>query len=65
MIIARLLYHRGVDQIIRQCVLEEEHKAVIQEAHLGAARGHFSRGIVAQNVIKKSLILSVLEFDSL
>ncbi|MCO5574484.1 hypothetical protein L7F22_028269 [Adiantum nelumboides] len=40
-VIARALYKKGIDQVIRRCVPEFEQSAVLQEAHYGQASGHF------------------------
>ena len=43
LIIAGALYKKGIDQIIRRCVLDEEQQEVLSEAHSGGSRGHLGR----------------------
>lgn len=40
-----------MDDVLHQCALEHEREYIIQEAHLGAARGHF----LVESTIKKIL----------
>ncbi len=55
MVIAGSLYRTGADQIIRRCVPEEEQKAVLQEAHLGTAGGHFSGEVRGRKILQAGL----------
>ena len=45
------LYKLGLDDILRRCALKDEIQDIIQEAHSGAAGGHFS----VETTIKKIL----------
>lgn len=36
-----MLYEKGIDQVIRMCVLDFEQVAILREAQEGLARGHF------------------------
>ena len=45
------LYKLGLDDVLRRCALEHEREDIIQEAHSGAAGGHFS----VETTIKKIL----------
>ena len=45
------LYKPGLDDDLRRCALEHEREDIIQEAHSGATRGHFS----VETTIKKIL----------
>jgi hypothetical protein len=35
------LYKLGLDDVLRRCALEHERDAIIEEAHVGLAGGHF------------------------
>lgn len=52
MIIAGALYRRGADQKIRRCVPDEEQRDVLQEAHCGMAREHFSGEITGRKIMQ-------------
>lgn len=55
LVIAGALYRKGVDQIIRRCVDEEEQKLVLQEAHQGVSGGHFSGEITGRKILQAGL----------
>ena len=55
LIIAESLYQRGIDQIIRRCVSEEEQEVVLREAHNGDAGGHFSGEITRRKIMQAGL----------
>ena len=55
LVIVGALYRKGIDQIIRRCVPEEEQKAVLQEAHQGIAGGHFCGKITGRKILQAGL----------
>ena len=55
MIIAGVLYKRGIDQVIRRCVPDFEKTIVLKEAHQGIAGGHFSREITGRKIFQAGL----------
>ena len=55
LVIAGSLYQRGIDQIIRRCVSEEEQEAMLRETHNGDAGRHFSREITRRKIMQASL----------
>ena len=42
LVIAWQLYKKGIDQVLRCCVLEHEKVAVLQEAHQEVFEGHYA-----------------------
>lgn len=50
-----LLYKMGPDQILRQCVLEEEIPGVLREAHEDVAGGHMGPDMTARKVLLAGL----------
>ena len=40
-LIAGHLYKMGPDEILRRCVLPNEQEHIMEEAHVGIARGHY------------------------
>ena len=55
LVIAGALYRKGIDQIIRRCVPDEEQQAVISEAHSGGSGGHFSGEITTRKILQAGL----------
>lgn len=55
LIIAEALYRRGIGQIIRRCVPDEEQSAVMREAHYGDSGGHFSGEIRGKKILQAGL----------
>ena len=41
-LIAGCLYKLGPDEVLRRCVMPHEKDAILKEAHLGTAGGHFA-----------------------
>ena len=41
-LIAGHLYKLGPNEVLRRCVMPHEKKAIVREAHSGAAGGHFA-----------------------
>ena len=55
LIIARILYKRGIDQVIKRCVFDFEQSTVLQEAHQGLANGHFLREVTRRKIFQAGL----------
>ena len=56
-LIARQLYKLGLDEILRRYVLEHERRRILEEAHVGVARGHY----VGKPTMQKVLITGILQ----
>ena len=54
-LINNLLYKMGPDQILRQCVLEEEIPKVLKEAHEGLVGGHMGLDTTARKILLAGL----------
>ncbi len=50
-IIRRKLYNQGQDQILRQCLHDDEILIVLQEMHKGVGGGHFLIDIIVRKVL--------------
>ena len=50
-LIAGHLYKLGPDEVLRRCVMLHEKKAIIREAHSGAAEGNFAGKSTAQKIL--------------
>ena len=46
-----LYFKRGVDMIIRRCVLESEQGKILQECHASPYGGHFARDKTAHKIL--------------
>ena len=46
-----LLYKMGPDQILQQCVMEEEIPKVLKEAHEGPTGGHMGPNTTARKIL--------------
>ena len=44
------LYKKGLDEVLRQCVLEQKRENIMHEAHHGPTRGHFQLNTTAKNI---------------
>ena len=53
--IARALYKKGTDQVIRRCVPDFEQSAILQEAHYGLARWHFLGHVTGKKILQAGL----------
>ena len=47
-----LLFRKGVDQIIRICVLEDEQGGIIDKCHASPYGGHFAGERIAQKILQ-------------
>lgn len=45
------LYHRGVDTVLRQCIIHEEAERIMNDCHSGACGGHLSGLATAQKIL--------------
>ena len=52
LIVGDALYHRGIDVVLRQCVIHEEAKLIMNDFHLGACGGHLSGLATAQKILR-------------
>ena len=44
------LYKMGLDEVLRQCVLEQERENIMHEVHYGPAGGNFQSDTTAKNI---------------
>ena len=51
LIVGDTLYHRGVDTVLRRCVIHEEAEKIMNDCHSGACGGHLSRLAIAQKIL--------------
>ena len=49
------MYKLGLDDVLRRCSLEHEREDIIQEAHSGAAGGHFSIETTIKKILQAGL----------
>ena len=47
-----MLFRRGVDQIIRRCVLEAEQAGIMDKFHSSPYGGHFAEDITTQKILQ-------------
>lgn len=45
-VIGNILYHRGIDGILRRCVIENEVSSILVVCHDNACGGHFSGQLI-------------------
>ena len=53
--IANQLYHRGKDDQLRICVIENEYLGVLEHAHSSILGGHFSANVMAKTIMRAGL----------
>jgi hypothetical protein len=58
------LYKMGPDEILRRCVMEEERKLILAEAHEGIAGGDYVGKATSQKVVRASLWWPILHRDA-
>jgi hypothetical protein len=46
------LYHRGIDTILRRCLIHEEAERILNDCRLGACGGHLFRMATAQKILR-------------
>ena len=63
-LIANQLYKRGKDKQLRLCVTEAEYVRVLEQAHSGLSRGHFSADTTAKAIMMAGLWWSTLFSDA-
>ena len=51
LIVGDTLYHRGVDIVLRQCVIHKEAEKIMNDCHSGACGGHLSRLATSQKIL--------------
>ena len=51
LILDETLYHRGVDCILRRCLIHKEAELILNDYHTGACGGHFSGLETTQNIL--------------
>jgi hypothetical protein len=52
LILGDTLYRRGIDTILRRCLIHEEAERVLNDCHLGACGGHLSGMATAQKILR-------------
>jgi hypothetical protein len=57
------IYKMGTDEILRICVMEEEHPLILVEAHEGIVGGHYIGKETVQKVLRDGLWLPTLHKD--
>jgi hypothetical protein len=50
-IVGDTLYRRGIDTILRRCLIHEEAKNILNDCHLGACGGHLSGMATTQKIL--------------
>jgi hypothetical protein len=51
-ILGNTLYHRGIDTILRRCLIHKEAECVLNDCHLGACGGHLFRMATTQKILR-------------
>lgn len=51
LIIGDILYHHGIDCILRRCVTHEEHEQFLNDFHTGACGSHLSGLETTQKIL--------------
>ncbi|KAH9299645.1 hypothetical protein KI387_031327, partial [Taxus chinensis] len=51
MLISGDLYKLGRDEVLRRCVLEHEHLAIMEEAHGGSADGNYAGDATMRKIL--------------
>ena len=49
-LLGETLYHKGIDDIWRWCVHNDEKETMLRKAHCGIARGHYVGDATAQKI---------------
>ena len=57
------LYKMGLDEVLRQCVLEQERENIMHEAHYGLVGGHFHSDTTTKKIQKSGLWWPTLHKD--
>jgi transposase InsO family protein len=52
LIVDDTLYHRGVDMVLRRCVIHSEAERILNDCHSGACGGHLSGLATAQKILR-------------
>ena len=63
-IIANKLYRRGIDGILRRCVDYTEVPDILEACHDSACRGHFSRRLTGQKILRAGYYWPTLFADA-
>ena len=58
------LYKLGPDEVLRRCMMLHEKEAIIREAHLGTAGGHFAGRPTTQKILTTGLWRPTLHKDT-
>jgi hypothetical protein len=58
------LYNMGLDEILRRCIMEEEHLLILIEAHEGITRGHYAGKATTHKVLQAGLWWPTLHRDA-
>ncbi|KAH9315077.1 hypothetical protein KI387_023704 [Taxus chinensis] len=57
------LYQLGQDEVLRQCVLEHERKAIMEEGHGGITGGNYERDVTTCKILLAGLWWEILYKD--
>lgn len=49
------IYKFGLDDVLKICALEHEHKEIIEEAHLGPTMGHLHVDTMVRKILQEGL----------
>ena len=63
LIVDNTLYRRGVDSILRRCLILDEAEVVLNDCHGGACGGHLSGFSIAQKILRASCFWSSIFKD--
>ena len=63
-LIAGQLYKLGLDEILHKYVLEHERRIILEEAHVGVARGHYAGKATMQKILIVGLWWSIVHRDA-
>lgn len=62
-LIAGQLYKLGLDEVLRKCILDHEHEAIMWECHSGVAGGHVGAKSTARKVLQFGLWWPMVHTD--
>ena len=63
-LVAGQLYKMGPDEILRTCVMEEEHPLILAKSHEGIVGEHYAMKATAQKVLRAGLWWPTLHKDA-
>ena len=63
-LISNQLYHRGKDEQLQICVIENEYLAILEHAHSSIPGGHFLASVMAKTIMREGLWWPTLMQDA-